>query len=121
MSSGFMEVMSKLGQDKTTPLKDGTCNISEEENIWSRIIILEDAYTAPDIQVTIIITWITTVKETMHISSTTSLMPNKKTLTYLADGKWSKVAEIIVSVMLEETRTLETDVVMAKVMSNGDS
>jgi len=120
MSSGFMEVMSKLGQDKTTPLKDGTCNISEEENITSRIIILENAYTALDIQVTIIISWITTV-ETMHITSTTSLMPNQKTLTYLADGKWSKVAEICVSVILETVLTLGTDVVMAPKMYNGDS
>jgi len=37
------------------------------------------------------------------------------------DGKWSKVAEICVSVMLEDILTLETDVVMAPVMSNGDS
>jgi len=92
------------------------------EDLLSRIIVLENAYTAPDIQVIIIITIITTVTKTVHLSSGPSKLPKKlKTLTYLADGKWSKVAEICVSVILETVLTLGTDVVMAPKMYNGDS
>jgi len=58
----------------------------------------------------------------MQDSNTTSKMSEKlKTPTYLADGKWSKVAEICVSLIREDILTLDKQSVIAAVKSNGNS
>merc|ERR1711957_1134466 len=76
-SSGFIQYISILGQDKTTPLKDGTYIKLLVEDLLSRITVLTNAYTAADIQLIIIITIITTVTKTVHLSSGLSKLPKK--------------------------------------------